>query len=309
MSKGDRTGVRISVDALAFFVLVANSGSIAAAARSWNISPSMATRKVAALESALASQLFDRTTRQVLLTDAGRRALIWANEVIDGHAGLADELGLMRQQLAGLIRIIANEYLITTILPEFLADFSLRFPDIRFALAVTDSAVASDYRDYDVAIFSGQLPDSSLKGVRIRSFRRILCASPAYLKRHPPIQRLDELASHACLVHRQAQDGVWVFRRHGRLVRQRINPVVLSESYLPLMQLARCGMGIIRVSRGAVRADLEAGRLVEFLGDSECVNQDGSRPATGAVFPGRREVTRTRVFIAELTRYLRNLPG
>ncbi|MBN9428820.1 MAG: LysR family transcriptional regulator [Burkholderiales bacterium] len=304
-----RNKSRISLDSLEFLISVASSGSISAAARKWNISPSLATRKIAALESELNAHLFDRTTRRIHLTDSGRKALNWAMEVVESHHALADELGLIRQQLAGLIRIVANEYLITAVLPKFIAGFSERFPDIRFALSATDSPVTTEQRDYDVAIYSGQIPDSSLKGVRIRNFKRILCAAPAYLKRSGPLRRLEDLAAHACLVHRQAQDGVWVFKRGGRLIRQRINPVALSESHLPLIQLAKCGMGIIQVSRGAVHAELESGELTGLLTEYEGVNPDGSQPATWAVFPGDRKLARIRLFVTELTQYLRALPG
>lgn len=309
MVRTSRRRSRVSLESIEFFITVAGSGSISAAARKWNISPSLATRRIASLERELNAHLFDRTTRRIHLTDSGRRTLEWATEVIDGHRTLADELGLIRQQLAGLIRIVANEYLITTVLPPFIADFSNRFPGIHFQLSVTDSPVAAEQRDYDVAVYSGQMPDSSLKGVRIREFKRVLCAAPDYLRRSAPLRRIEDLADHVCLVHRQAQDGVWVFKRAGRLLRQRVNPVVLSESHVPLIQLAKCGMGIVQVSRRAVHPQLESGELVELLPEYECVNPDGTRPATWAVFPGNRKLTRTRVFVAELTRYLRNLPG
>ena len=302
------SGSKISIASLEFFVAVANSGSISAAARKWNMSPSMATRKIAALERALNSHLFDRTTRRIHLTDAGLKTLAWATEVIDGHHDLADQLGLMRRRLVGLIRIITNEYLITTVLPEFLARFSVRFPDIRFTLSVTDSPVAADLPDYDVAIYSGQIPDSNLKGIRIRNFKRVLCASPEYLSRCGPVTCIEDLAERPCLVHRQAEHGIWVFKRAGRLFRQRINPVVLSEHHNSLRQLAKCGMGIVQTSRRSVHTELASGELVELLSEYECVNPDGSRPATWAVFPQRRELARIHVFVSELTGYLRSLP-
>ncbi len=76
---------------------------------------------------------------------------------------------------------------------------------------------------------------------------------------------------------------------------------------LPLIELAKSGMGIVQISKGSVARELAAGELEVLLDDYEGVNHDGSRPATWVMFPAQRELTRTQVFIAALTRYLREL--
>ena len=307
MTNTHRNKSRISLELLEIFVTVAQQESISAAARHWNISPSLAARKMAALESELKAHLFDRTARRIYLTDSGRLTLTWAKEVLKGHSLLFNELDGVQKRLSGTLRVISNEYLLTVVLPEFLAGFSRQYPEIRFVLKMTDSVVSSENPDYDVAIYSGQAPDITLKGIRIRDYRRVLCASPEYLKRRGRPDTIEALLEHDCLTHQQAADGCWTFRQGSQVIRQKIRPVAFSSSYMPLIELAKKGMGIVQISTGSVRRELEAGELVPILDEFECANNDGTRPATWVMFPGRRDLMKTQVFVAALTKYLREL--
>ena len=309
MANINRKKTRVTLELLELLVAVTQHGSISAAARAWNISPSLAARKIALLESELNARLFDRTTRRVYLTDAGRMAESWAMDVIAGHAALFDVLAISQKKLAGTLRIVSNEYLLTAVLPNFLSDFSARFPEIRFTLTMSDSMVSDDKRDYDVAIYSGQAPDSMLKGMRIRNFRRVLCAAPSYLKRKGTPATIQSLTQHDCLVHQQALDETWTFIKDRRIIKQKINALALSSSHLPLIQLAKKGMGIVQVSRRAIERELAAGELVTLLDRYECANSDGTRPATWVMYPANRDLNRTQVFVSELTRYLRSNPA
>ena len=71
--------------------------------------------------------------------------------------------------------------------------------------------------------------------------------------------RLDELADHACLVHTPTEPGNWFFKRGKQVIGQPVNATIVADSYLPLLEFARHGLGIIRVSRGAIQADLRRG--------------------------------------------------
>jgi len=131
----------ISLELLDVFVRIQQLGSISAAARALSLSPSLATRKLAALELALQTQLFQRTTRRVRLTEGGRIALDWARRVLEGHAEVADDLAYIEGQPAGLIRVSMSEYAAAVFLPPFLSGFSLRYPEIRFVVNTTDALV------------------------------------------------------------------------------------------------------------------------------------------------------------------------
>ena len=307
VSPYDQGAPRVTLELLELFVSVAQAGTIALAARNLHMVPSVATRKIAALEAALRARLFDRTTRRIHLTEAGILALEWAKAVLGGHERLADELSALQDQPSGLLRLVVNEYVGTVLLPAFLEGFSLRYPQIRYVVTMADALVTPENRDYDVAVHSGRVPDSGLMGVRIRTVQRVLCASPGYLARRGTPQRLEELASHDCLVHSQNAGGAWVFLRDGKVIRQPINQLLLANSYLPLLEFARRGMGIVRLSQTAVRDDLAAGRLVRVLPEFANVYPDGELPGMWILYPEGRQMQRTRLFVAELSVYLREL--
>ena len=300
-----RSTPKVTLELLELFLAVVRDGTISAAARDLSIAPSLAARKIAALEKELNARLFDRTTRKVLLTEAGVAVRAWAEQVVSSHRALGDELAASQEQIKGTLKLVVNEYVCTTILPAFLANFAKKYPDIRYALRMTDALVTPDDRDYDVAIHTGRVPDSSLRGLRIKELQRILCASPKYLAAHGEPRSVDELGAHHCLVHVQTPGGIWTFERDGEILKKDIHQVLMANSYLPLIQLACQGMGIIRVSQGAVREHLDSGALVQILPEWRCVQPDGSVPATWILFPSGRTMARTRIFVAELSEYLR----
>jgi LysR family transcriptional regulator, transcriptional activator for dmlA len=294
----------VSMELLEVFVRIQEFGSISAAARELSLSPSLATRKLAALELALQTQLFQRTTRSVRLTEAGRIALDWARKVLDGYSEVTDDLANIEGRPAGLIRVSMSEYAAAMFLPPFLAEFSLRYPAIRLAINTSDALVNPIERGYDVAVHSGRIPDSSLVGVQIRPVQRVLCASPAYLARRGRPMAPGDLAAHDCLVHSPTEPANWVFRQDEKLISQPIDPLLSIDSYMALWELARRGVGIVRISRNVIREDLRSGRLVELLPDYQSVFQSGALPGLWVLYPNRRLLHRTRVFVDALTQYL-----
>ena len=295
----------VSMDLVRLFVCVAERGSIARAARELDVSASLATRRLAALERALSTRLFQRTTRSVKLTDAGAITLKWAKEALENYAQVSDDLAAAEGQPTGLIRIALTEYVALTLLPKFLADFGRRFPQIRFSIVTTDSVVKLVDEGYDVAVHSGLIPDATVVGIRIRDVQRILCAAPEYLKRKGVPRRPEDLAAHDCLVHAPTEPKNWFFRREQRLMGQALNQYITLDDHLALVALARSGLGIIRISHNAVREDLRAGRLVRILPDYQCVYSTGELPGMWIIYPNRRLPFRTRVFVDALTRHLK----
>jgi LysR family transcriptional activator of dmlA len=298
---------RVSLELLELFERVARAGTISAAARALNLSPSLATRKLAALEAAMKARLFERTTRRVRLTEAGATALVWARHVLEGYEQLSDDLGTLQGQPSGTIRLALNEYVASVLLPPFLEAFSRRYPEIRYDITNTDAIVDLGEGGYDVAVHSGHIPDSSVVGIRLRGVQRILCAAPSYLARRGRPTRLEELADHACLVHTPTEPGHWFFKRGKQVIGQPVNAAIVADSYLPLLEFARCGLGIIRVSRAAIQADLASGKLVPVLPEFQCVYPAGELPGIWILYPNRRLLRRTRLFVDELAAYVRDV--
>lgn len=305
MAQTDSAIPHISLELLELFLAVVRSGTISEAARKLNMVPSVASRKIATLESALKTRLFERTTRRIHLTEAGAVALEWATAMVEGHEHLADELATMQELPSGLLRLVMNEYIGTLVLPPFLAAFSQRYPQIRYAITLRDELVDPDERGYDVAVHSGRVPESGLMGVRILDVHRVLCATPAYLARRGVPRKLSDLMMHDCLAHQQSAGSVWHFRIGDQMFRQPINQFVLADSYLALLEYVRQGLGIIRLSITAVQQELASGALVQVLPEYQNVYADGEPPALWVLYPNRKLLQRTRLFVNELSEHLR----
>src|SRR6516162_6321911 len=172
------------LDALTIFVAVAEQQSFAEAARQLTRSPASVTRAVAALEERLQTRLFNRTTRSVALTDAGARYLESCRRLLAPYDELeAVNLG-ERAQPRGWINVTAATRFgplhVLPIVRTFLGEY--RQVDVR--LLLLDRVVSLVDEGLDLGVRIGQLPDSSLRAIRVGQIRRIVCASPEYIARH-----------------------------------------------------------------------------------------------------------------------------
>jgi LysR family transcriptional activator of dmlA len=287
----------LSFEWLQIFVLTAQRGTITAAALELKLSPSLATRKLAQLERHLNVRLFQRTTRRLELTEAGRMALTWASTALEAHDGVLSELTALTLRPSGLVRLHVNHYAADTFLPPLIAQFHALYPDIRLNLSVSDRLVDLIEGGFDLAIHSGRIPDSRLVGVRVREFDRVVCASPDYVALHGKPTKPSDLADHDCLVHATNEPLNWFFRKGSRLLMQSIDPFMEADSHTVLLALARQSLGIVRLGRNMVKDDLAAGRLVALLREYKSVYSTGELPGLWLVYPNRKVLYRTRLLI------------
>lgn len=294
----------INFELLDVFVAIADSPSLAAAARHLGISSSQATRKLAQLEESLGGRLFNRTTRALKLTEVGIAVLDWARETLASRAGMLDDIASLSDRPSGTIRLAANHFVAAKLMPAFIAGFSKDYPDIRFSITATDSVVRMVDEGYDVAVHAGRFPDSGVVGVRVHEFRRIVCAAPSYLARFGVPRHPADLARHQCLSHSATESPAWFFLRGDKLMSQAVVPHVRVDNHTVLHELARAGAGLVRLSEMSMREDLERGRLVQVLRDFQCVSSNGKLPDLRVLYPSRRLVKRTRLFVDALILHL-----
>jgi DNA-binding transcriptional LysR family regulator len=294
----------INLDLLRLFVAAADLAGIAAAARKVDCSPSLATRRIAELERTLKVRLFERTTRRIKLTAAGAVALRWARSTLESFEQVSDDLTSLIERPSGTIRLAVNLYTATAFLPGLLQRFCKRYPEIQLSVTTTDSAVRLVEGGFDVAIHSGSIPESGVVGVRLREFRRVVCASPDYLSRRGVPQKPEDLANHECIVYSTKEPQNWFFRRGKRVVGQPIRSYIEADTYIVLVELARAGLGVARLGHDVLKDDLDSGRLVEVLPDYKSVYSTGEYPGLWIVYPNRRVLYRTRVLIDFLVKEL-----
>ncbi len=303
---------RVTLMQLDLMQRVAASRNITAAGRELGLTGSLAARQIASLERALGVRLFQRTTRSVRLTEAGERVLEWAHDTLNGFADLDDSVAAMVQVPRGTVRLAVNHYAAGSYLPLVLDEFNAQYPDIRLSIVATDNLVDLVADGIDVAIHSGRIPDSSMVGIRVRDVIRVLCASPKYLEQAGVPNALEDLTKHRCLVHSSNEPLNWFFRCGDKTVGVPVRTGIEADSHNVLLELARHGLGIARLGRNIVRADIEAGRLQRVLPDYACVYPSGEVPSLWILYPNRRLLYRTRVlvdFLAERLAALTDFRG
>lgn len=199
-------------EGLAMFAKVAEEGSFAAAARSMGVSVATVSRGVARLEDRLGGRLFNRTSRQLALTEFGRTICEKAGEVYR-HAEEAESAAReMAVQPRGLVRLAVPMSFGLRWVAPLLPGFFRAYPDVSIDLHLSDASVDLIADGFDAALRIAALPDSSLVARRLCAVTQYVVASPAYLKREGRPAHPRELAGRPCLSYAyRAHSDVWRF--------------------------------------------------------------------------------------------------
>ena len=192
------------------FVSVAHKRSFVAAARALGRSPSAVTRAVQTLEDNAGSKLLNRNANAVTLTEAGERLLPHAERLLDVQRDAADELAALSGNAQGWIRFAAPQLLGEHVLPQVLAEFSRRHPQVTLDVQYSDEALDPLQGKFDFVV-RGAFPQSSeLIGYPLWPYRRHLYASPAYLALAGTPQHPEDLDGHT-LIPRHASSRPGTF--------------------------------------------------------------------------------------------------
>ncbi|MEO0322451.1 MAG: LysR family transcriptional regulator [Myxococcota bacterium] len=248
------------------FQTIVEHGSMVAAARELGLSTSTVSERLSSLESHYGVVLLRRTTRSLSLTEEGRLLFDGARRILAEVDDLERSVRHGASTLTGPIRISAPVDLGQSFLSTAIERFTADHPAMSIELSLSDGYVDVVRQGFDLAVRLGSLSDSSLRTRSLGQFRRVVCASPAYLARHGTPKVPEDLLQHTCLLMRFGTtiDDVWRFgKRAGREVRVHGDKVV-NDGYL-VRRWALAGLGIALKSEIDVASDLAAGRLVALL--------------------------------------------
>lgn len=188
------------------FVRSAELGGFAAAGRDLDLSPSAVGKAVARLEQDLHVRLFQRSTRRMQLTEEGRLFYERCKRILEDLDEAHDMLSQTLREPRGRLRVSAplvSYHFLLPVLPAFAA----RYPGIELDMDFNDRIVDLIGERVDVAIRSGDLPDSRLTARPLGTFRLLLCAAPDYLARHGAPQRPRDLERHRAVRFRYPNAG------------------------------------------------------------------------------------------------------
>jgi DNA-binding transcriptional LysR family regulator len=286
------------VTGMQVFVRVAALGSFSAAARVLNLSQTMVTKHVAALEERLGVKLLHRSTRKLVLTEGGRTYLAACERILAEIDEAETSASLDRIEPRGTLRLnVPLTFGFRQVVPA-LSEFSRIYPAVSFDLGLADRYVDLMEEGWDMAIRIGRLKDSSLVARRLAACRTIVCASPAYLKERGVPQDLDDLAQHNCLGYTlPSAIGAdrWAFGSDGDIVVP-IRGNLRANNGDALLAAALAGQGLIYQPTFIVSDSLREGSLVPVL-----TGYPTYEPAIHAVLPsGRQAPAKVRAFVAFL---------
>jgi DNA-binding transcriptional LysR family regulator len=282
------------LEGMSIVLAVAETGSLSAAARQKKTPLATVSRKVSELEAHLQTKLFNRSSRVLVPTDAGRSYIAAAKRILadvaEAERAASGEYTTPRGDLSVSAPVTLGRVYLQPVLAEFLA----AFPEVDVQLDLRDRSANLLEEHVDVALRIGALADSSLIAVRIGEICRVMCASPAYLKSRGTPKSPDDLSGHDCISYPPIQSpSTWRFKRDETEyvvpVRSRLVVSNLESAY----DAACAGIGITVAFSYHVAEAIKSGELTPLLQDF----QPPSQPVSFVYSPNRFMPVKLRAFL------------
>ncbi|KPV00189.1 LysR family transcriptional regulator [Variovorax paradoxus] len=252
------------------FLAVAEAQNFAAAARHLGMSAPAVTRAIAALEEHLGVKLILRTTRSVRLTDVGHRYLEDVKLILAKLADAAETARGVSSAVQGHLNVTAPALFGISHVMPCIEEYLGRFPRMSISGYFLDRIVDLREEGMDVAIRIGFLADTGLKAIRVGQVRRVLCASPDYLKAHGTPRDPSELARHAIVSAAPLSPGnEWRFRSGDADLALRLAPRLIVGTNDAAIEAVVRGSGIAQLLSYQIATHRQAGRLAIVLADHE----------------------------------------
>ena len=285
----------LDLNQLALFIRVVDEGSFTAAGKSLQVPKSRISRMVADLESNLGVRLLQRSTRQVSLTQVGadyyNNCKHLVAEIMDVHAEISDR----QDRPHGLLRIAVPMVVGSGILGRFVAQFQQAYPDVRVEICHTDRQVNLIEEKFDLGMFVGELPESSLVARTIAETDLMLCASPEFIELNGMPSSIEELQSMAFV---KIGEGMQVesfdmIHVSGEISTIKLEPHIVTNHIAAAMNSIIQGAGVGVLPMFMASEYLLTGRMIPIMNDWSFRPQSLS-----VVYPSRQYLSlKVRCFI------------
>ncbi len=252
---------------LAFFCLLIKQGSLVATARELNLTPPAVSRRLTQMEERLGVRLLNRTTRRISLTHEGEIYYENALRILKEIEDMERRVSSTRFAPKGLIRINAPLGFGRSYIAPAISDFAKIYPEVKFQLQLSDRPVNLPDEATDVVIRFGEIPDSRLIAQKLAANKRLLCASPLYLKSVGIPETPHDLTAHQCIVIRQneAAYGNWRFSFGEQVETIKVHGNLSTNDGEVALNWALDGQGILMRAEWDVAKYLRSGRLIQLL--------------------------------------------
>jgi DNA-binding transcriptional LysR family regulator len=251
--------------AMRVFVSVVDLGSQSAAADHLDLSRPVVSRYLAELEDWVGARLMQRTTRRLSLTAAGQETLPRCRQMLELAGDLQAAVSTPDEAPRGELRISVSTSFGQAQLMDAMADYVKRYPGVKIDLQMLDRTVNLVDERIDLAIRTSNDLDPNLIARRLTVCRSVICASPAYLREHPPPLQVEDLSRHNCLTHSYFGRSLWHFDVEGETVSVPIQGNISANEAMTLQRAALAGAGIAMLPTYQVAPALHSGALVRLL--------------------------------------------
>jgi DNA-binding transcriptional LysR family regulator len=254
------------IEAMSTLLAAIESGSLSAASRKLGMPLATVSRKVSELEAHLRTRLVNRTSRRLILTDAGRSYVAACKRILEeiGEAerAAAGEYSTPRGDLIITAPIVFGRLHVLPVVLEFLNAYS----DIDIRLVLGDRVLNLQEDHVDLAVRIGELPDSGLVATRVGSVSRVVCGSPVYFAERGMPTTPGDLSSHDCITFEGLMSpDVWIFPSGKSNVSVAVHSRLVVNTAEAAIDAAAAGVGITRVLSYQVANAIRANTLVLAL--------------------------------------------
>ncbi len=283
------------------FARVAKAGSFVQGARDANISKAMATKHIMSLEHDLGTRLFNRTTRSVSLTEVGTSYLERCQQVLQDVEEMEASVTHMQTEPRGVLKISTPPVIGAVHIAPALAEFIKLHPDLNVEMILRGGIGDLIDGGIDIAIYFGELEDSSLVARKLTTSPLVVCASPKYLDEYGTPVTPEELTQHSCLVNwAVSPTDQWIFRWAGEDVVIKVTGRFQANMADPIRAAAIRGLGLVMLPRYIVGRDIQKGKLKVVL-----ENYPQEPVGIYAVYPHRKYLSaKVRTFLEFLQDWL-----
>ena len=252
------------------FSAVAKNRSFSVAAKKLSISKAMVSKHIKSLENSLSVRLFNRTTRKLNLTDAGSSYYEKVNIILSEIDETESAISQLNSEPKGKLKVMAQPSFGAFHLSRALSLYLKKYTEVTINLELSHRIPDLVEENIDLAFHVGELNDSMYVSRRIASARRVICASPEYIKKIGMPKKPEDLLNHNCLIYMPRNDmGKWEFLDKGKRKKIKVTGDIQCNSGDALRVASIQSRGITQLPTYMVGLDIQAGRLQAVLEDFE----------------------------------------
>lgn len=289
------------LDAIRIYLAIIETGSLSKVARKEGIAVSSVSRKLDALEADIGFKLFNRSSRRMMLTDAGEQFLPRAKNILLELDEAKHDMSALSSDPKGLLTITAPSSFGRLYVAPAVTRFMQRYPQMEIDLHIGDEIIDLSARRIDIAVRIGVLPDSDLVATQLAPSKRLVCASPAYIAHYGRPKTPQDLLQHNCLTATNALSvhGLWCFADTNKGAPLPIKGTLKSNDTYSLLRAAVEGIGIVHLASWLVKDMIISGQLISLFPEQPSLSK--IEPAIHAVrMPGRSHAAKAQLFIEHL---------